>query len=162
MNSIEEFFRNRISFTYHEYMGDVILNRDFSVFDALYYEGKIYKPLRLNIKNTFDLVENLTPLLTYIASTLKEFKNNARKNYKNYQDYSFCIKMKLCRKYSNLIQIGQVFKVNFIFVSSLNINVIKTSIKRKIEDEHLVICLTPNSLTSVFIPSFYALLMKLK
>ena len=56
MTSIEEFFKNRISFTMQDNTGDYIFNRDFRVKEAFYYKDKIYNPLSLNITNTIVLL----------------------------------------------------------------------------------------------------------
>ena len=41
--------------------------------DDFKYSSKIHKPQSLNIKNTFDLIEKLTPLLNYIFSNIERF-----------------------------------------------------------------------------------------
>ena len=62
MENLEEFFKNRISFNVKKnYSMD---NISFSVdcsYDEFYYLSKIHNPQNLNIKNTFDLIEKLTP-----------------------------------------------------------------------------------------------------
>ena len=41
--------------------------------DKFQYSSKIHNPHSLNIKNTFDLIEKLTPLLNYIFSNTERF-----------------------------------------------------------------------------------------
>ena len=67
MESIEDFFKNRISFTmWEKYIRfPLISNLNFWIKKSFYNKSKIYNPLSLNITNTFDLVEKLTPLLYY-------------------------------------------------------------------------------------------------
>ena len=76
MNTLEEFLkRNRISFNveknyravnlafYVDYLADEFIYTSTCI---------IHNPQSLNIKNTFDLVEKLTPLLHYISSNIKK------------------------------------------------------------------------------------------
>ena len=53
--------------------GPHAFNRNFSVKEAFYYKAKIYNPLSLNITNTFDLIEKLTPLFYYNGEYLRKF-----------------------------------------------------------------------------------------
>ena len=130
IKAIEEFFKNRIVFTCNDIMGDVTLNHDFGVFDAVKYNCKIFNPFSLNIKNSFDFVEKLTPLINYISSTFKKFKENAIKNYVNHQKYSFTIEIAFKCGYQ-LFQVCET--TSFSFESSLNVNEIKETMKEKIE-----------------------------
>ena len=41
--------------------------------DKFKYSSKIHNPQSLNIKNTLDLIEKLTPLLNYIFSKIENF-----------------------------------------------------------------------------------------
>ena len=62
MNTLEEFFKNRISFNVEKNYRAV--NLAFYVdylADEFIYTSIIHNPQSLNIKNTFDLVEKLTP-----------------------------------------------------------------------------------------------------
>ena len=56
-------------------------------------------PQKLNIKNTFHLLEYLTQLFTYIASNIKVFKEDFIKNHANncvkYQGYGFMFEITL-------------------------------------------------------------------
>ena len=57
MNSLEKFFKNRISFTVRVNLL-YYTHHNVTVKKSNYFQGKIYNPQRLNIINTFDLVEN--------------------------------------------------------------------------------------------------------
>ena len=74
MNTIEEFVKNRLSFNVKKkYSTD---NISFSVdclYDEFKYSSTIHNPQSLYIKNTFDLIEKLTPLLFYISSNIEKF-----------------------------------------------------------------------------------------
>ena len=43
------------------------------MYDVFEYSSTIHNPQSLNIKNTFDLIEKLTPLLYYISSNIEKF-----------------------------------------------------------------------------------------
>ena len=70
MNTIEDFFKNSLSFN---------VEKGYTCFPSvcLYYGFKysstIHNPQSLNIKNTFDLMKKLTPLLYYISSNIEKF-----------------------------------------------------------------------------------------
>ena len=49
--------------------------------DEFIYTSIIHNPQSLNIKNTFDLVEKLTPLLHYISSNIKKFIKESEEYY---------------------------------------------------------------------------------
>ena len=75
MNTLEEFFKNRISFNVKEYYNAVSLGFDLDCLaDVFTYNSIIHNPQSLNIKNTFDLVEKLTPLLYYILNQKRNFR----------------------------------------------------------------------------------------
>ena len=98
MKTIEEFFKNRLVNKISEYTNDDnISNPD--IFKSFYYISEVKNPQKLNIKNTFDLLEYLTPLFTYIASNIKVFKEDFIKNHANncvnYQGYAFMFKITL-------------------------------------------------------------------
>ena len=67
MTSIEEFFKNRISFTMWNKTSHDVDHRSYRVKEYI-YKSKMYNPQSLNITNSFDLVEKLTPLLCYMVS----------------------------------------------------------------------------------------------
>ena len=67
MKSIEDFLKNRISFTVWDKTPHDTNHHSFRVKDY-HYEGKIYNPQSLNITNSFDLAEKLMPLICYIVS----------------------------------------------------------------------------------------------
>ena len=70
MNTIEEFFKNRLSFNVKKnYFTDF---RGGWLYDEFKYFTKIHNPQSLKIKNNFDLIEKLKPLLNYISSNIKE------------------------------------------------------------------------------------------
>ena len=41
------------------------------LFDEFIYSSTIYNPQSLNIKNTFDIIEKLKPLVNYISSNIE-------------------------------------------------------------------------------------------
>ena len=74
MNTIEEFFKNRLSFNVkNEYSADNIFFGVNCLYDEFKYFSTIHNPQSLNIKDTFDLIEKLTPLLYYISSNIEKF-----------------------------------------------------------------------------------------
>ena len=74
METLEEFFKNRISFNVKKkYSIDNIFFSVDCLYDEFYYLSEIHNPQSLNIKNTFDLIEKLTPLLYYISSNIEKF-----------------------------------------------------------------------------------------
>ena len=74
MEKPEEFLKNRISFNVKKiYSMDNIFFSVDSLFDEFCYLSEIHNPQSLNIKNTFDLIEKLTPLLYYISSNIEKF-----------------------------------------------------------------------------------------
>ena len=76
MSSVEEIFKNRITFTEEKSYTNTILSLNSrDCFDEFKYKSKINNPQSLNIKNTFDLMEKLAPLINYIISNLEKFKN---------------------------------------------------------------------------------------
>ena len=76
MSSVEEFFKNRITFTEEKSYTNTILSLNSrDCFDEFKYKSKINNPQSLNIKNTFDLMKKLAPLINYIISNLEKFKN---------------------------------------------------------------------------------------
>ena len=85
MNTIEEFFKNRLSFNVEkEYrcVSSVCLHDEFN------YYSTIHNPQSLNIKNTFDLIEKLKPLVNYISSNIKNF---IKEDKEYHPDCSFSI-----------------------------------------------------------------------
>ena len=68
METLGEFFKNRILFHIHRCDS----KEGNPVKRFFYFVGHMDNPQRLNIKNSIDLVENLTPLLTYILSYRKK------------------------------------------------------------------------------------------
>ena len=104
-------------------------------------------PQKLNIKNTFDLLEYLKPLFTYIASNIKVFKEDFIKNHANncvnYQGYGFMFEITLT---TNILfnpicyvgmQYGYINKKEFSFDGLLNADEIKNYIKKEITKENL-------------------------
>ena len=73
MENLEEVFKNRISFNVgKKYSAANISFSVDSLYDEFKYSSTIHNPQNLNIKNTFDLIEKLTPLLYYISSNIKK------------------------------------------------------------------------------------------
>ena len=105
MNSLEEFFKNRISFTMWDDIGDRRYIRCFSTKEAFLYDSLIYNPLSLHIINTFDLVEILTPLFYYIMSALEKFKNEDE----NYPDYTLRVFAKVYPYINGLYKLDEFF-----------------------------------------------------
>ena len=73
MNTIEEFFKNTLSFNVEKKYrtGNICFSVD-CLWDEFIYTSTIHNPQSLNIKNTFDLIEKLKPLLNYISSNIKK------------------------------------------------------------------------------------------
>ena len=96
-------------------------------------------PLSLNIKNTFDLVEKLTPLLYYIASVLEKIQNECE-NY----DPSNCINFSVyvyphCREYQDIFSVINKYIDSFSFDDLANVNIvqkIKLRILEKLESNY--------------------------
>ena len=113
MNTIEEFLKNRISFTMERY-------RRFER-DDIQTWGCMHNPLSLNITNTFDFVENLTPLFTYLLSFLEKY----------YSGRGFNISVDIYDEVNILpFNAGKVFNVSFGFDDFLSVNEVKTEIKK--------------------------------
>ena len=76
MNTIEEFFKNRLSFNVEKRYrtGNICFSVD-CLWDEFIYTSTIHNPQSLIIKNTFDLIEKLKPFLNYISSNIKKKKN---------------------------------------------------------------------------------------
>ena len=75
MNTIEEFFENRLSFNVKKKKKKKkkkILILEVVDCDEFKYFTKIHNPQSLRIKNNFDLIEKLKPLLNYISSNIKK------------------------------------------------------------------------------------------
>ena len=74
MNTIEDFFKNRLSFNVEKkYSADNVCFIVDCLYDEFKYSNTIHNPQSLNIKNTFDLIEKLTTLLYYISSNIERF-----------------------------------------------------------------------------------------
>ena len=74
MESIENFFKNIISFNMEKsYINDYLNYRVGNPHDKFKYFSKIHNAQSINIKTTFDLIEKLTPLFTYISSNIEKF-----------------------------------------------------------------------------------------
>ena len=89
MNTIEEFFKNTLSFHVEKKYrtGNICFSVD-CLLDEFIYTSTIHNPQSLNIKNTFDLIEKLKPLLNYISSNIKKFMKEAEEYH---PDCSFMI-----------------------------------------------------------------------
>ena len=70
MNTIEEFFKNRPSFNVEK---GYYFCENRCLYDDFIYSSTIHNPQSLKIKNTFDLIEKLKPLVNYISSNIKKF-----------------------------------------------------------------------------------------
>ena len=130
MKTIEEFFKNRIYYgRCFDVMGDHGFNREFEVKWAFNYEGEIYNPLSLNITNSFDLVEKLTPLFYFIVSYLEKFKNennyNSGDTIKLYSYFSSHIG-------GDIYRTDSLFDIKFMFDDLTSVNVLQ-KIKLRIE-----------------------------
>ena len=74
METIENFFKNRISFNMKKsYIDDYLIYGFSDPHDKFKYSSKIRNAQSLNIKATFDLIEKLTPLFKYISSNIERF-----------------------------------------------------------------------------------------
>ena len=74
MKTIEEVFKNRVSFNVEKSYINDYLNYGFSdPHDKFKYSNTIHNAQSLNIKTTFDLIEKLTPLFKYISSNIERF-----------------------------------------------------------------------------------------
>ena len=74
---LEDFFKNKKI--------NEICKNGFSiredVYNIRYYTGKIKNPQKLNVKNSFDLLEYLKPCFVYIASDIKTIKEEIKKEH---------------------------------------------------------------------------------
>ena len=133
---INKIYKNGLTFTEEEY-------------DIQDYVGKIKNPLKLNVKNSFDLLEYLKPCFVYIASDIKTIKEEIKKEHADdltmYQNYYFYIGIDLPNidtyYYCNRLYVGFGdcnLKKNFFFKDSLNGNELKNYIKREIEEIGIV------------------------
>ena len=115
--------------------------------------------MSLNITNSFDLVEKLTPSIYLVLSKLEKFKNE--------NNYNPDDTLKISSYFSSCTTEGFFFleKVCLIlifFYDLTNVNIfqkIKLSIKEAIEKIILILFLIPKIL---FLIKFYILLMKLE
>ena len=71
-------FKNRLSFEFLR-EGDWAMNHDFFLIkNHLSTESKIFDPLRLNITNLRDLMEEVTPSIYYMVTWLEESLKNKK------------------------------------------------------------------------------------
>ena len=73
---LEEFFKNKKKFEIYK-NGLSIREEEYNIH---YYTGKIKNPQKLNVKNSFDLLEYLKSCFVYIASDIKTIKEEIKKN----------------------------------------------------------------------------------
>ena len=71
---LEEFFKNK---KINEICDGLSLREE--VYNIHYYTGEIKNPQKLNVKNSFDLLEYLKPCFVYIASDIKTIKEEMKK-----------------------------------------------------------------------------------
>ena len=125
MNSLEESFKNRILLAWDtSNMGDHAFNQNFVVKWAFLHESKIYNPLSLNITNTFDLVEKLTPSLYFVLSDLEKIKNIDNQNHPSYNPDDTVVVFVIVYPVTEEFFSGiKLFKVKFKFSALTNVNI---------------------------------------
>ena len=92
---LEEFFKNKKI--------NKICKNGLSIreeeYNIRYYIGEIKSPQKLNVKNSFNLLEYLKPCFIYIESDIKTIKEEIKKEHADdlamYQNYYFYITINL-------------------------------------------------------------------
>ena len=132
---LEEFFKYR---KINKIIEDG-LRRD-EIYKTLYYDGEIKNPQKLNVKNSFDLLEYLKPCFVYIASEINTIKEEVKKEHTDnltmYQNYYFLITIKLSNNIDYCYYIGfniRDLKKNY-FKDFLDGNVLENYIKWENEE----------------------------
>ena len=129
MNTEEEFLKNRYFFI-RDGKPPLCLN----IVRKRIFEHRVEEiyPLKLNIKNSTDLIERLTPSIYSMLSYLR--KNNTREqNYPYGSNTTVSIKA-LCLTAPQERERCDLFKIKFKFSDITKVNILR-SIKRKIKNE---------------------------
>ena len=119
---LEEFFKNK---KINEICKNCFSIRE-DVYNICYYTGEIKNSQKLNVKNSFDLLEYLKPCFVYIASNIKTIKEEIKKKHADdltmYQNYYFHISINLPNintyHYCHRLYMGfedGIFKKKFFF-----------------------------------------------
>ena len=74
METLEDFFKNRIINEFDDKIITQLNCHDFKLKCVYEYKSKEISPISLNITNSLDLIEKLKPLVYFTASYLEKLK----------------------------------------------------------------------------------------